>query len=116
MNDKQEVVFALSPGDITVQIIPEWLESNDLVKLPEINEGYTIPLRKFFLEEVDKEFCGDARGNQVWRFCRRCLALHRHDSGRRSGRAGLTPERLLRESILQLYFEYPLDVGSAASD
>lgn len=58
MNDKQEVVFALSPGDITVQIIPEWLESNDLVKLPEINEGYTIPLRKFFLEEVDKEFCG----------------------------------------------------------
>lgn len=58
MNNKQESLFALSPGDITVQIIPEWLENNDLVKLPEVSEGYTIPTRKFLLEEVDKEFCG----------------------------------------------------------
>lgn len=59
MKDKQETIFSLKPGDTIVQIIPEWLKTdNTEVVLPDLTTGYTIPLRKFLLEKFGSEFCG----------------------------------------------------------
>ena len=56
---KQESIFALSPGDITFQIVPEWMQaSSDMTELPDITFGYNVPIKKLFVEQSGDEFCG----------------------------------------------------------
>lgn len=57
--DRQETIFLLSPSDTILQIIPEWLKTeNNSVVLPDLTAGYVVPVRKFFLEKVETDFCG----------------------------------------------------------
>lgn len=59
MKDRQETIFSLTPGDTILQIIPEWLKTdNDNVVLPDLSIGYVIPCRKFLVEKFGLDFCG----------------------------------------------------------
>lgn len=52
-------IIALSPGDITIQVVPKFLnETNNKVNIPEEDLGYSIPMRLFLTDTFEKEFCG----------------------------------------------------------
>lgn len=57
---KDNILYVLSPGDITIQIVPEWLMENNSgsVVIPDPEIGYTIPISKFYLDSISSEFCG----------------------------------------------------------
>ena len=56
----QNKIVALSPSDIKIQIVPEFLTNTnkDVVTVPEMDVGYLLPLRKFLVDQIEDEFCG----------------------------------------------------------
>ena len=58
---KDNILYALSPGDVTVQIVPDWLlenSNNGSIMIPDPEIGYAIPLNKFYIDTISNEFCG----------------------------------------------------------
>jgi len=56
----QNKIVTLSPSDIKIQIVPEFLTNNnkDIVAVPEAEVGYLLPVRKFLVDQIEDEFCG----------------------------------------------------------
>ena len=56
----QNKIVTLSPADIKVQIVPEFLTTvnKDVVAVPEADVGYLLPVRKFLVDQIEDEFCG----------------------------------------------------------
>jgi hypothetical protein len=59
--NSENTIIALSPGDILIQIVPEFLEyKTEMISLPDLSVGYLVPLKKLYIDQIDKEFCGVA--------------------------------------------------------
>ena len=51
-------LISLSPTDITIQIIPEFLKNSEKIELPDNNTGYIFTTKKFIVDQIENEFCG----------------------------------------------------------
>ena len=53
-------IVALSPTDIKIQIVPEFLKRSDkdIISVPETDVGYLLPVRKFLVDQIENEVCG----------------------------------------------------------
>lgn len=65
--NSENTIIALSPSDISVQIVPEFLEQKtEMISLPDLSAGYLVPLKKLYIDQIDKEFCGVAEVRSVY--------------------------------------------------
>ena len=54
-------VIAMSPGDISVQIIPEFISkptNDETISIPDESLGYIIPMKFIIIDEVKPEISG----------------------------------------------------------
>ncbi len=63
-NNPKGRIFAITPGDVFIQIVPKFLNTNNnKVSIPDPELGYTIPLKLFLVDQYKDEnsldiFCG----------------------------------------------------------
>jgi len=52
-------LLEISPTNIIVQIIPDFLKTNnDQMTTPSLEVGYLVPTKVFMTDQANQEFCG----------------------------------------------------------